>query len=405
MSLLLSHAKSAAIERVGLDNMKRSSRQTKSGFTLVELLVVIAIIGVLAGLLLPAVQQARETARRMSCSSNMRQLVMGATDFHSAFKVLPVSERPPMTPAKTPSVRISGITKILPYVGEQNLYNLYQLGKDWNNNTPPVGAASGASLIETAPTNKAIAEIRISLFNCPSSTDPNRKDGDPQVSSYNTLGWTESVAITDYSPVLGVSFRLPPVSPTVIIAGDGILSQANPGRFADVRDGLATTIMYAESAGRPAIFRKNRTVGGGVTLNRINGGGWARPGSDFYIDGARITSTATNVALFPGNATAGVGVINVTNGEDVGTSVCSNTTGFPSSNTNTLNPGASTAFPTAASTQGFVGTGEVYSFHNGGANLAFGDGSVKFVSQSIGVDEFARLVTRSAGDVVRKLPE
>ena len=197
--------------------MKFPLLRTRYAFTLVELLVVIAIIGVLAGLLLPAIQQARESARRMSCSSNMRQLVMAATDFHTAYKKLPSSSRPPMVGS---GPRIAGLTLILPYMEQGNLYSAYQLNKDWNDNTTQAGAVGPSPLVENTPTNRAIAEIRIKLFNCPSSANPNRRDGDPEVKStpYVNSGWSESVAVTDYSPILGVNYQLRLLSPVALSA-------------------------------------------------------------------------------------------------------------------------------------------------------------------------------------------
>ena len=397
--------------------MSNNFLRVRRGFTLVELLVVIAIIGVLAGLLLPAIQQARETARRMDCATKIGQLSKAAQQFEIAYKTLPWGVRQPtVLPAGTPSrgPRMSGITKILPYIELGNLYALYQQDKDWNDNTTPAGAALPGALIDATPTNRAIAEIRQPLFNCASSTNPERRDGDPEIKAapYVNAGWTESVAVTDYSAVLGVSYRLAAFSmPTApIFAGPGILSQTNPGRMGDVRDGLSTTIMYAESAGRPTIYRKNRIPAGGASVagNHTNGGGWARPGSDFFVDGARITNVATGTADFPGTAAANVGVINVSTGEDIGGLTCSPSTGFPLMNTNGMNttPAASTSSmsPTAAvvpAIGNYAGSGEVYSFHVGGANVAYGDGRVDFISQAIGIDEFARQVTREAADILR----
>ena len=101
--------------------MKRQAHLLKPhGFTLVELLVVIAIIGILVALLLPAVQAAREAARRMSCSNNLKQIALAAHNFHDTYKALP----PLVSHMEGPTF----FYHILPYVEQQNLKDLYEGG-------------------------------------------------------------------------------------------------------------------------------------------------------------------------------------------------------------------------------------------------------------------------------------
>jgi hypothetical protein len=135
-----------------------------------------------------------------------------------------------------------------------------------------------------------------------------------------------------------------------------------------VKDGLSNTIMYAESAGRPFLYRRGVKFAD-LTVNRVNAGGWSRPASDFSIDGA-----STDGATLPGPI-----AINATNGEDF----------------------ASTSFPHPY--YGTEGTAEVYSFHQGGAFVVFGDASVKFVNHDIDIREFAKMVTRAGREFVRPI--
>src|SRR5262245_5175696 len=97
--------------------MKKFRNHKNSGFTLVELLVVIAIISVLVGLLLPAIQSAREAGRRSSCVNNMKQLGLGILNFHDQKKKLPSSGRP----SAAINVRVGSLVRLLPYIDQKTL--------------------------------------------------------------------------------------------------------------------------------------------------------------------------------------------------------------------------------------------------------------------------------------------
>ncbi len=398
--------------------MKKSHRISnyQRGFTLVELLVVIAIIGILAGLLLPAIQSAREAARRMSCSSNIRQLVIAAISFDDTYKKLPSSLRPP---GPTTNPRIAGLVQVLPYIEQANLYNGYQFNKNWSDYTTsstqgvytnPVAPSNLPPLNSSSITNIQISSTRIPIFNCPSTPSSKRLDFDPQSNSSPGGNTTRAiVAVTDYSPTLGVSTWLKPTGSTnslVDETGLGILSSEDPTtqpRLADVLDGLSNTIIYAESAGRPNVYRGQRQIGN-LPTNKVNGGGWARPASDFWVDGAFVDSV-TKVTTFGqvGAALGSIRAINATNGEDIGSA--SNDTNGAGGNGQVPFPANSTAASKPNDTNANLGTSEVFSFHTGGANFAFGDGSVRFLSQNIDIREFAKLVTRAAGEAIQYAPE
>ena len=249
--------------------MYRPRKFSKLGFTLVELLVVIAIIGILVALLLPAVQAAREAARRAQCENNLRQLGVAAHNFHDAYGKLPSSVRPA---GLTPLPRIAGLTFLLPFIEQQGAYDQYDQTKNWSD-----------------PVNVPLTSQQIKTFLCPSASEPKRLDGLPEASP-----WTGNlVAVTDYSPTIGVDQRLKAAN-LVDKDGAGILTKNGEPRLADVLDGLSNTIMYAESAGRPYVYRGTQRVGT-LLSNRVNAGGWSRPASDFSVDGSSYDGLA-----FPG---------------------------------------------------------------------------------------------------------
>lgn len=356
----------------------------RTGFTLVELLVVISIIGVLSSLLLPAVQKAREAARRVQCQNNLRQLALAIHNFSDAKGgALPSSLRPAGT---TTLPRYSALTQLLPYIDLQNLWDDYDPTKNWSSNT--------ANAFGHKVSNLSIGATVVPTFACPSSTDPRRLDGNQQDNP-----WVPEVAITDYSPVTAVDQRLvdngfaevgltPAQTADANQAGQsaargaGILIKNGRPRLADVTDGLSNTILFVESAGRPYLYqgRSKIRIGDDVGSNPhyVNGGGWARPASDFAIDGA--TQDGTQVGAL--TTTDVLYAINRTNGDDV-----------------TLNGGYVGANG-GYYYYGTEGSGEVYAFHPSGANVAFGDGSVRLLDQDIAIRTFAALVTRAGGEQV-----
>ena len=98
---------------------KLGRRSVPRGFTLVELLVVIAIIGVLVALLLPAVQTAREAARRSQCSNNLRQMGLALQNYHDTQMAFPINYRPKGTTGQTDYATWSWMQGILPYIEQQ----------------------------------------------------------------------------------------------------------------------------------------------------------------------------------------------------------------------------------------------------------------------------------------------
>jgi prepilin-type processing-associated H-X9-DG protein len=130
-----------------------------------------------------------------------------------------------------------------------------------------------------------------------------------------------------------------------------------------VRDGLSNTILVAESAGRPFLYRNGVLVGAPPSV-RVEGGAWCRPASELWLSGSTPDGTS-----IPGPC-----ALNCTNGQQVGT------------------------YPDPY--YGVDGTGQIYAFHTGGANLVFGDGAVHFLSANTNIAVVAALVTRAGGEAV-----
>ena len=184
------------------------------GFTLVELLVVVAIIGTLIGLLLPAVQSAREAGRRMSCTNNLRQIVLAAANHESARDRYPIGsesrqwdERPDFPHQ---FFRWSVLAHLSPYYEEEALLRSLDL-------TVPL--YTGLTPDSIAPQNKPIVKLQVPLFLCPSDT---------QTRVSETFGPTNYAGCTGSGTAGGTPFEVDGIY--------GINSRTTP---AALRDGLS----------------------------------------------------------------------------------------------------------------------------------------------------------------------
>ena len=220
----------------------------KKGFTLVELLVVIAIIGILIGMLLPAVQSVRESARRSSCSNNMRQLSLGLTNYRSTFEHFPSGNiSNPNSPTFQQAFRDPGINWsciILPYVEQQAQYdNVFSLS---------------GGLTDTMAANDSVEGRNVlPIFICPScpmaDINPVRQ---PRVHAKSNYVGIWGIRVTsrgnDYEDLVQTQDSNGNIvyDPS---AYEGILFLDSAVKSSDIKDGLANTFLISERDGGSVI--------------------------------------------------------------------------------------------------------------------------------------------------------
>jgi prepilin-type N-terminal cleavage/methylation domain-containing protein len=195
--------------------MKR--RDPRRAFTLIELLVVIAIIAILIALLLPAVQQAREAARRTQCRNNLHQIGLALHNYHDTHRVFPAGTITDVLPggATTDGPEVRWATQVLPFLDETALYNAYNMSQD---------AHTGA--------NTTVAYSVLAQYLCPSDSSP----------SGNT-----TFAEGSYDGNSGTSYGCTR-DPGCSMARRGPLYSYSAVRIRDIRDGTSNTTAVGEAA-------------------------------------------------------------------------------------------------------------------------------------------------------------
>jgi prepilin-type N-terminal cleavage/methylation domain-containing protein len=230
-------------------NMVLTSRNSKKGFTLVELLVVIAIIGVLVALLLPAVQAAREAARRTQCLNNLKQLGIAAHNFHDAKKQFPSSSQGqfPVVSTMSTGQNGSGLYQMLPYMEEQVLFDLFPLGPVPSGTLTAIGSNfNRAGWIRPLKTSR-----------CPSASEEIPFTATYAIDAGSTLTYNDPPGLAPH--YLGVMGAIDAANPAYtsrpdssskagLVAENGMMYPESNIRTKQVTDGLSKTLMMGESS-------------------------------------------------------------------------------------------------------------------------------------------------------------
>ncbi len=354
---------------MSLSRRRRFGDRLKSGFTLVELLVVIAIIGILVGMLLPAVQQVREAARRTECSNNIRQLGLAAMNYVSASRRLPsASLFPKIDPAGsalTDSATRNGWSaqaQLLPYLEQSNLASTINYRMGYKDH--PAVTINGNT--------EQISSFRIPTYLCPSEVnDVPRGEGTAEENYPLNYGWNG-----------GLWFVFDPNDRSV---GQGALTTDKNNRMRDFTDGTSSTLMFSEVKAYTPYFRNaNLAAPLDIPLNAADvppmGGSFkTNSGHTEWVDG-RVHQSGFTTTFTPNTQM----LFTDTDGTEYDVDWTNRQEGIG---------GLTDTFATYAAVTS-------RSFHTLGVNTCNVDGSVRFISDTIDLEVWQSLGTRNGGEVV-----
>jgi len=354
--------------------------RVRGGFTLVELLVVIAIIGILIALLLPAVQAAREAARRSQCTNNLKQLGLALHNYNGAFNTLP----PGALASQSPNTwggnwGLSWVPRVISYAEQSSgVQKMSWIGEHcgWTYAGPNTVSATATGYINA----RAWANVKLGVLICPSCPIDPMIDAGTYPGESGMINRNNYVGIsgaTDGNGFVNAQYQWAKCCDCCsthgydgIVSGGGMLVQGAGIPFQKVTDGLSNTMMVSEQANNvwnDTLTSKNQAI----HCNH----GWLM-GTTWMIT---VEQAVRDHWGGNPNASSSPRVFN-----------CTTIRYAPNS--------VSTSWPGVAINDGQ--NNGIFSAHPGGVNACYGDGNVRFVSDTVDMFALRCLATRDDGKAV-----